>query len=89
MASKIPIKDRITAAIKEAGGRIKYYDLARKVFPEDQYPRAFRYRTEGGPPGCYMALSRAISRHGFHLRFSDTPRSGVCHATVSLGRNKT
>jgi hypothetical protein len=41
-----------------------YHDLMRAVFPEDQYPRARRYRTGGGPPGCAMAFNAAIRRMG-------------------------
>jgi len=81
-----PIKDRIIAAIQANGGAIGYYDLAHAVFPRDQYPRAFSYPTKGGPPGCYMALSRAIDRHGFCLRFSSEKGAGVVHSTVTLGR---
>ena len=28
-----------------------------KVFPDK---KSWRYKTTGGPPGCYMALSRAL-----------------------------
>jgi hypothetical protein len=57
--SKLPIlKDRIRAAL--AAGELTYADLAYRVFPEEQFPKAFRYQANGGPPGCYMALSRAL-----------------------------
>ena len=84
MPSKKPIKDRIADALKSSGGKMQYYDLARVVFPESEYPRAFGYPTKGGPPGCYMALSRAIEKHGFRIRFDPGKRSGVVHSTVSL-----
>jgi len=57
---KTPIKERIRTAIQAAGGRLEYYALAIEVFPQDEYPRAFGYSINGGPPGCYMSLSRAI-----------------------------
>jgi len=57
--SAIKIKDRIRDALRN--GPMDYRDLAMTVFPVDQYPNAFRYQPNGGPPGCYMALSRAIS----------------------------
>lgn len=66
--TKKKIADRITAAL--AGRPMRYADLARKVFPEDEYPNAFNYAHgntsggTGGPPGCYMALSRAIREMG-------------------------
>lgn len=52
-----PIKERIAAAYRIGIG---YHDLMRLVFPEDQYPRAFNYGQNGGPPGCAMAFGRAL-----------------------------
>lgn len=68
-----PIRQRIDAAL--AGGPIRYHDLAVAVFPPDLHPRAWRYASHGGPPGCYMALSAAIRRYGFQ-RWYDR-RSGA------------
>lgn len=59
-----PILERIDAAL--AKGPISYAALAHAVFPDDQFPRAWRYATGGGPPGCYMALSAALRRGGYH-----------------------
>lgn len=84
MRRRYPIKDRIIAAIKAAGGRIQYYHLARAVFPESDYPDAWGYPTKGGPPGCYMALSSAIRRHGFVVDYDGA--SNVVHSHVMLGR---
>jgi hypothetical protein len=83
------ICDRIAKAIKDHGdcGFIQYYDLARHVFPKADYPRAWGYPTRGGPPGCYMSLSRAIREHGFYISYQDAPN--VVYATVGLGKNKT
>jgi hypothetical protein len=86
MGRVIPIKDRIIAAINAAGGRIQYYHLARAVFPESDYPRAWGYPTKGGPPGCYMALSSAIRRYGFYVDY-DGARD-VVHSHVMLGRQR-
>ncbi len=60
---KRPIVDRINDAL--ANGKMSYADLAVEVFPRDEYPWAFYYSSNGGPPGCYMALSAALNRHGF------------------------
>lgn len=59
----LPIGDRITAAF---AGRncMPYHDLMRAVFPPDQYPMAMNYQQNGGPPGCTMALARALRRMG-------------------------
>jgi hypothetical protein len=85
MASKTKIKDRITAALKENGGRMPYWKLADAVFPTDQYPRAWERPTRGGPPGCYMVLSRAIREHGFSMHFGDA--KAVVHTVIGLGKN--
>lgn len=82
------IKERMIGALREHGecGFLPYHELARLVFPSDQYPRAFNYPNGGGPPGCYMALSRAIREHDFSIQFFDA--KDVTHATVGLGRNR-
>lgn len=58
------IQQRIQRALRQAGGRMPYDDLARVVFPPEAYPNAFRHARGGGPPGCFMALSRALRRMG-------------------------
>ena len=82
------IKDRILEAIKAEGGSMQYYHLARAVFPVKLYPNAWGSPTRGGPPGCYMVLSRAIREHGFHMQFDPDPRSRVVHSMISVGRAK-
>lgn len=88
MSRPAPIKDRICRAIRLHGqsGFIQYYDLAKHVFPKDQFPRAWNYPTRGGPPGCYMVLSRAIREHEFSINFENA--DAVVYATVGLGKNK-
>lgn len=80
-----PIKRRILDALDANGGRMKYHALLRAVFPEHHFPRAFERPTRGGPPGCSMALSAAISRHGFHMSWPEDRRAGVVHTTISKG----
>ncbi len=84
MGKQKPIKLRILEAIGNAGGVIQYHELARVVFPRDEYPNAWGYPTRGGPPGCYMVLSRAIRVHRFHLDLQHA--HSVCHGTVSRGQ---
>lgn len=67
-----PIKGRIEEVL--AGGKTDYHALARLIFPDDITPRAWRYSSNGGPPGCYMALSRAIREMGLRESFSDHAR---------------
>lgn len=83
---KIKIKDRISTALSAAGGAMPYWKLAQVVFPEADYPRAWSAPTRGGPPGCYMVLSRAIREHGFSIHFGDAQT--VSHSTVSLGKSQ-
>lgn len=66
-------KKRIDQRIDEAlnGEPLNYHSLAVRVFPEKDYPRAFRYQSNGGPPGCYMALSAALRRYGFNRQYTD------------------
>ena len=49
MAKPLPILERIKAAFPEGERRIHYVTLARRVFPEEQFPRAWRYSCNGGP----------------------------------------
>lgn len=65
---KAPIKQRIRAAYDthsmDARG-CDYWTLIHAVFPDDDYPRAFIYSSNGGPPGCSMAFNRALREmHG-------------------------
>ena len=62
-----PIEERLRAALKH--GPLDYHTLARKVFPIEDMPRAWNYRAEGGPPGCYMVLTAALGRYGCHESF--------------------
>lgn len=53
---------RIIELIRQAGGRMEYQALAYALYPPDEYPRAWRYCSHGGPPGCYMSLSAMLRR---------------------------
>jgi hypothetical protein len=57
---RVPIKKRIQDALESHGGSMGYHALMRIVFPEDQYPKAWNYQANGGPPGCAMAFGRAL-----------------------------
>ena len=63
-----PIKERIQDAFKSGERELHFYDLAARVFPENEYPKAWRYSSNGGPPGCAMALGRAIREMGLDVR---------------------
>ncbi len=57
---KKPIKKRIEDALTGSGGKLEYHALLYQVFPREEYPRAYRNSSNGGPPGCAMALGRAL-----------------------------
>lgn len=78
------IQDRIRAALLKAGGSMCYYDLMRAVFPKEDYPDAFRFKTEGGPPGCAMAFGAALKRMGCYM----VNRGAAGRRTVVLPRSK-
>lgn len=58
---RTPIADRIRAAYRLG---ITYHKLFDAVFPEDDYPKARRGATGGGPPGAAMAFGAALRRMG-------------------------
>lgn len=69
MRERKPIIDRIRDAFGEDEFELSYHTLADRVFPKEQFPRAWRYSSNGGPPGCYMALSAAIRRYKVPSRY--------------------
>jgi hypothetical protein len=56
----VTLIERIDDALKP--GRMSFYDLARMLYPDS---KSHRCQSNGGPPGCYMALSMAVRRGGF------------------------
>lgn len=60
--SKIPIQDRIRKALESSGGVLEYHALLYQVFPAKDYPGALRNSSNGGPPGCAMALGQALRK---------------------------
>ena len=61
---KSDIHYRIKRALDGTGGRITYHELMRRVFPENEYPKAYKGATKGGPPGCAMAFGAALREMG-------------------------
>jgi hypothetical protein len=60
----VRIKDRIRIVLEANGGRMSYCDLLDAVFPVAEYPDSRRHSSNGGPPGCAMALGRALREVG-------------------------
>jgi hypothetical protein len=59
-----PLKERIRDAL--ASGPRLYHAVLYEVFPSEQFPRAFRSPTKGGPPGCAFAFGRALREMGVY-----------------------
>ncbi len=57
------LPERIDDLLREPG-KMSFYDLALALYPDK---KSWRYQQHGGPPGCYMALSAALRRGGFHV----------------------
>lgn len=62
MTGRMTLPQRIDAALAKAGGSMSYFDLACALWPDR---KSHSYSSNGGPPGCYMALSAGIRRGGF------------------------
>lgn len=58
--NKTIIQQRIMDALSDHGGALEYEGLLYLVFPPGKYPNAYRHSSTGGPPGCAMALGRAL-----------------------------
>lgn len=55
--------ERMDAAL--ADGPLSYIELARRLW--EPHSKAWGYSRNGGPPGCYMALSSGIRRGRFPM----------------------
>jgi len=58
----VSVESRILEALRAAGGTLDVHTLGMRVFPIDDYPRAWNYRARGGPPACAMTLRKALNR---------------------------
>lgn len=68
----VPIRQRIEAALALSSD---YYVVLGLVFPPGDYPRAYNYQQNGGPPGCAMAFNAALRKMGYAaLRLPDGRR---------------
>lgn len=62
--TKKSLKRRIAEALYGAPKGLPYYALMSAVFPATEYPKAMRYSSHGGPPGCAMAFGKALRELG-------------------------
>lgn len=61
---KMTLPERIDAAIEAHGGAMTIPQLEGVLWPD---PKSHRYQSNGGPPGCRMALSAGLRRGGFNV----------------------
>lgn len=71
---KQTLPERIDAAVEAAGGSIAFEALANVLYPD---PKSHVYQSNGGPPGCYMALSAGLRRGGFPVSYDRDNRRRV------------
>jgi hypothetical protein len=62
---RLTFAERADAILDAApDGRLAFEKLAAEMYPD---PKSWRYQSNGGPPGCYMALSAGLRRGGFYV----------------------
>lgn len=71
MAKKLPVTDRIIAAFGKDDYQLTYHQLLHRVFPPEEYPRAYRYSCNGGPPGVAMPFRKALNALNMNERFDE------------------
>lgn len=74
MADRKPtLPERIDAIL--CGKPMVYDNLAMRLW--DGRSAAFTYSSNGGPPGCYMALSAGLRRGGFHITYGKSVATSI------------
>ena len=59
----LPLESRIVAILSDSTRqRLNYHSLMLRLWPPEQHPKAWRYSSNGGPPGCAIAFGRALGR---------------------------
>jgi hypothetical protein len=66
------LDDRIRKAL--ANGPLDSYALANLVWPQKTYAKAWRYQSNGGPPGWVLPLGKAIKRMNLQTWHKFNPR---------------
>jgi len=66
VSAKKTLPERIDDILFDSG-RMSFHDLAMALYPDK---KSWRYQQNGGPPGCYMALSAALRRGKFYVDYT-------------------
>ena len=64
-----PIHERVKAALSQ--GWVEYAALEHAVFPDCWFPKAFRYNSNGGPPGVRWMFSAWLDRNKIPQSFRE------------------
>jgi len=83
-----PAREAATALhrrmVKHWRPRIGYHELMQLVFPESEYPRAWRYSQNGGPPGCAMPFGKALRELGLSRNIDGDRIEGTPNTSLSV-----
>lgn len=82
MSGRKTLPERIDEVLAQHfGGKLSYYDLAISLWPTRE---SHSYSSNGGPPGCYMALSAALRRGGFFVSGEYGAGNRIVHSRKPL-----
>ncbi len=56
------LEEKLRAELR--GDRMTTYELAHRLWPQADYPDAWRTPAKGGPPSWVRTLGRAVKRYG-------------------------
>lgn len=65
--TKKTLKERIESAFRPGEKSVQYYELAARVYPHSEYPRAWEYQRHGGSPALVLSLTPALKRAGCEM----------------------
>lgn len=69
------LDDRIRAAL--SNGPLYTYDLAEILWPCRKCPKAWRYQSNGGPPGWVLPLGKSIKSMSLAVSWDSSHRKIV------------
>lgn len=62
-----PLQAKIVEMLeRQPRQRMDYHEMMHALWPPAQHPKAWRYSSNGGPPGCAMSFGRADCRVRHH-----------------------
>lgn len=84
MADKLtPLQTKVIEALASNNNRLEYQELMHLIWPPAEFPKAYNYSANGGPPGVSMSLGRVL-RQLKKLELIDESFSGAGRRTHGL-----